>query len=84
MRSWLRARLAGEGSEGWWNAEKLHAYLGGPSPARITSEPLLPTESGMRSLRAGEGRQSSGREPTANGCRSTLTWRGFAVAPPFH
>jgi hypothetical protein len=25
-----------------------------------------------------------GRDPTTNGCKSTLTWRGFAVALPFH
>jgi hypothetical protein len=29
-------------------------------------------------------RSRSGAEPTARGCSSTLTWRGFAVAWPCH
>lgn len=28
--------------------------------------------------------QRRGTEPTGSGCNSTLTWRGFAVAAPFH
>jgi len=28
--------------------------------------------------------QRSGAEPTGSGCNSTLTWRGLAVALPFH
>ncbi len=28
--------------------------------------------------------QSRGAEPTCSGCGRILTWRGFAVAPPFH
>ena len=31
-----------------------------------------------------QSRQRSGAEPTWSGCSSTLTWRGFAVARPFH
>ena len=31
-----------------------------------------------------QSRQRSGAEPTWRGCNSTLTWRGFAVALPFH
>jgi hypothetical protein len=31
-----------------------------------------------------QSRQSSGADPTGSGCKSTLTWRGFLVAPPFH
>jgi len=29
-------------------------------------------------------RSRSGAEPTWRGCNSRLTWRGFAVALPFH
>jgi hypothetical protein len=29
-------------------------------------------------------RSRSGAGPTWSGCSSTLTWRGFAVALPFH
>lgn len=31
-----------------------------------------------------QSRQRSGAEPTGSGCKSTLTWRGFAVTAPFH
>ena len=31
-----------------------------------------------------QSRQSSGADPTRSGCSSTLTWRGFVVALPFH
>lgn len=32
----------------------------------------------------GQSCQRSGAEPTRSGCSSTLTWRGFVVALPFH
>jgi hypothetical protein len=70
----VRALRTGEDHvrDGWRQAhfEALMAHKMDTGPPVFSAAPI--------------SRSRSGAEPTRSGCSNTLTWRGFAVAPPFH